>query len=79
MLHNAGRYAREGGPISAALQELQIQMTPLYLSALPAKAGSGKAKEGRPKQQTGQAGGQHSDMRLMPGPVARLPPERQVY
>ena len=78
MLHNAGRYARPDGPISAALQELQAQMTPLYVSAMLVKASAGKAKKGSRQDPTEQAGENQQRTRLMPGPLARLPHECQV-
>ena len=78
MLHNAGRYARSDGPISATLQDLQIQMTPLYLSAMPAKVSAGKAKTGTQKEERRLASGEQAHARLVPGPLARLPHDCQV-
>jgi hypothetical protein len=79
MLHNAGRYARPDGPISAALQELQAQMTPLYVSAaMPVKASAGKVKKGSRQGPTQRVGEEQTSARLMPGPLVRLPHECQA-
>ena len=78
MLHNAGRYARPDGPISAALQELQAQMTPLYVSAMPVKASAWKAKKGSRQGPTQHVGEEQTSARLMPGPLVRLPHECQA-
>lgn len=79
MLHNAGRYARAGGPISATLQDLQIQMSPLYLSVMPAKVSAGKASIGTQKKEWKlQVSGGQAHARLVPGPLARLPHDCQV-
>ncbi len=78
MLHNAARYSRLDGPISATLQELQAQMTPLYITAMPAKGSAGKVKKGVQEEASMHAGEQRVGARLMPGPLARLPLECQV-
>ena len=69
MLHGAS--AHPGGPISAALQQLQDQLMPCFLSAQrlqqPEKAPQ-KSKQSRPG----------SSVRLIAGPLARLSSACQV-
>jgi hypothetical protein len=61
MLHDAARYARPDGPISAALQELQAQMAPLYISTLgpgPVHAVSSKSQHRASRSGPGRGGEQ---------------------
>ena len=71
MLHSAGACARPGGPISAAVQQLQDQLMPCFLLVQslqqPGKAAQ-KPKPCRPG----------SGVRLIAGPLARLSPTCQV-
>ena len=89
MLHDAGRYARPGGLVLATLQGLQPQLAPLYASALPAsaKGGTKAARQGRQRNGIGkgtsgedrQKEAQATQMRLLAGPLAQLPPDCQVW
>ena len=79
MLHGAAVYAPPGGPLSAALQGLQGQLAPCFLSMRkpqqqqqqqqPMK-GAQKPKQGAPKQGSG--------VKIVAGPLARLPSKCQV-
>ena len=71
MLHSAGACARPGGPISAAVQQLQDQLMPCFLSVQLLQQ-PGKAAQ-KPKQS--RLG---SHVRLVAGPLARLSPACQV-
>ena len=71
MLHSAGACARQGGPISAAVQRLQDQLMPCFLSVQPLQQ-PGKAAH-KPKQNRPISG-----VRLVAGPLARLSSTCQV-
>ena len=70
MLHGAGVYAHPEGPISAALQRLQGQLMPCFLSVQQPQPKKASLK---PKQ--GKSGG---SARIVAGPLTRLPSECQV-
>ena len=79
MLHSAAVYAPPGGPLGAALQGLQGQLAPCFLSVRkpqqqqqeqqPMK-GAQKPKQGGPKQGSG--------VKIVAGPLVRLPSKCQV-
>ncbi len=67
MLHRSGVFAQAGSPISAALQRLQDQLMPCFLLVQPLQQ-SKKARKGAPDGR----------VKIMAGPLARLPTRCQV-
>lgn len=71
MLHDAGRFARPGGPIAKALQALQPQLAPLYASVLPAKP----SKKALPKKMLPKQANGHAPAKQAPGMGGARPAE----
>lgn len=78
MLHNAARYARPDEPVSAALQELQMELTPLYVTVMPAASKEKAAKKAASEEKGQGAGQKQSSPKIFPGPLAQLPQRCQV-
>lgn len=67
VLHRAGVFAHAGSHISAALQRLQDQLMPCFLSVQPLQ---------QPKKPKERAPG--TRLKIVAGPLARLPCTSQV-